>query len=56
MSKHAKHHSLHGEVGNFFPAHHEGFAVTLVISNVDVGQNYTHKYAGNVVLRFVNII
>ena len=25
MSKHTKHHNLHGEVGNFFPPHHEGF-------------------------------
>ena len=24
MSKHTKHHNLHGEVGNFFPPHQEG--------------------------------
>ena len=24
MSKHTKHHNLHGEVGNFFPTHHKG--------------------------------
>ena len=50
MSKHAKHHSLHGEVRIFFPPHHEGFPWAITSTSTRITPTNTPVMLFHVVL------